>query len=114
MREKKQINIRVGANIRMARENAGYTQESLSEILGITPNHLSAIERGISGASLEMIETLCALFGVQSDALIFESPQSHDTNSKLAMQLKKIKPEYQPQVQKIMTALLEIVLKQEK
>ena len=114
MREKKPINVRVGSNIRIEREHAGYTQEALSEILGITPNHLSAIERGVSGASLEMIETLCALFGIQSDSLIFGVQWQYDINSKLAAQFKKVKPEYQPQIHKIMTALLEILIKQGK
>ena len=45
MREKKDINIEIGGNIQVAREQAGYTQDTLSEMLGMTPNHLSAIER---------------------------------------------------------------------
>ena len=69
MREKKAVNILVGANIQAAREKAGYTQERLSEIVGITPNHLSAIERGVSGASLELLQKLCGLFGVSADYL---------------------------------------------
>ena len=52
MREKKDINIEIGGNIQVAREQAGYTQDTLSEMLGMTPNHLSAIERGASGISL--------------------------------------------------------------
>ena len=43
MREKKDINIEIGGNIQVAREQAGYTQDTLSEMLGMTPNHLSAI-----------------------------------------------------------------------
>ena len=113
MREKKPINIRIGANIRIAREKAGYTQENLSEILGITPNHLSAIERGVSGASLEMIEKLCVLFGIQSDTLIFENKPKDDFGSTLALQLSRVKPEYRPQVHKLLSALLEILSKQE-
>ena len=33
MREKKDINIEIGGNIQMAREQAGYTQDTLSEML---------------------------------------------------------------------------------
>ena len=43
MREKKEINIAVGNHIQLVREEAGYTQDTLSELLDITPNHLSAI-----------------------------------------------------------------------
>ena len=49
MREKKDINIEIGGNIQVAREQAGYTQDTLSEMLGMTPNHLSAIERRFPG-----------------------------------------------------------------
>ena len=35
MREKKDINIEIGGNIQVAREQAGYTQDTLSEMLGI-------------------------------------------------------------------------------
>lgn len=58
MRQKKEINVRIGANIQSARERAKYTQEELSEMIGVTPNHLSAIERGASGASLETIGSI--------------------------------------------------------
>ena len=60
MREKKDINIEIGGNIQVAREQAGYTQDTLSEMLGMTPNHLSAIERGASGISLEALQRLCS------------------------------------------------------
>ena len=35
--------------LQKAPKQAGYTQDTLSEMLGMTPNHLSAIERGASG-----------------------------------------------------------------
>ncbi len=35
MREKKDINIEIGGNIQVAREQAGYTQDTLSGMLGI-------------------------------------------------------------------------------
>ena len=71
MREKKDINIEIGGNIQVAREQAGYTQDTLSEMLGMTPNHLSAIERGASGISLEALQRLCRLLGVSADRIIF-------------------------------------------
>ena len=66
MRERKNINLEVGRNIQTAREQAGYTQDALSERMGITPNHLSAIERGVSGISLETLSRLCRLLGVSA------------------------------------------------
>ena len=40
MREKKDINIEIGGNIQVAREQAGYTQDTLSEMLGMTKSTL--------------------------------------------------------------------------
>ena len=71
VQQKKPINIRVGKNIQLAREEHHFTQEQLSERLGVTPNHMSAIERGVSGVSLELLEKLCEVLGVSSDSILF-------------------------------------------
>lgn len=109
MRPKKEINIRVGENIQCTREKAGYTQEKLAEILDITPNHLSAIERGASGATLETIEKLCLLFGISADALVFGNIRVDDWSLVLAAQLDRASPQYRPYIQRMVTALLEML-----
>lgn len=108
MRSKKEINIEIGANIQVAREQAGYTQERLSEILGLSPNHMSAIERGVSAVSLDALRTMCNLFGISADAIIFGKQAASSEVNIIAQQLARIKPEYQPQVNKILSALLEL------
>ena len=113
MRPKKEINIRIGSNIQAARERANYTQEQLSEMLGLTPNHLSAIERGASGASLETIEKLCQVCGVSADFLFFGNEEKSGFADEISMQLSHINPEYHPQIKKIHAALIELLTKQE-
>lgn len=71
MQKKKPINVRVGGNIQWLREERHLTQEGLSEKLGVTPNHLSAIERGVSGISLELLEKLCQVLSVTADHILF-------------------------------------------
>ncbi len=71
MQGKKPINVRVGANIQWLREERHLTQEGLSEKIGVTPNHLSAIERGVSGISLELLEKLCQVLSVTADHILF-------------------------------------------
>ena len=99
MREKKDINIEIGGNIQVAREQAGYTQDTLSEMLGMTPNHLSAIERGASGISLEALQRLCRLLGVSADRIIFGTDEPEAEALALARRISDIKPEYRQQVQ---------------
>ena len=108
MREKKAINIQIGTNIQIARENAGYTQEQLSELVGLTPNHLSAIERGVSGASLEVLEKLCLLLKVSADRLMFGQTQIDDESVMLARQISNLKPKQKALVQKNIAILLEL------
>lgn len=108
MQEKKKINIQIGTNIQIARENAGYTQEKLSELLDLTPNHLSAIERGVSGASLEVLQKLCLLLGVSSDHLIFGQPAADEETLMLARQIMSIDPKRRPLVKQVISTLLEL------
>ncbi len=108
MRMKKDINIEIGANIQAARERAGYTQERLSEVLGLSPNHMSAIERGVSGVSLETLRKICCLLCVSADYIIFGETQPNEAVNSIAHQLAKVKPEYQPQLNKMLSALLEM------
>lgn len=109
MRQKKEINIRVGRNLQLMREAAKYTQEELSELLDITPNHLSAIERGASGVTLEMLEKICKLFCISSDSLLFGKDSSNHFAEGIAAQLGSISPKYRPQTQKLFSALLAII-----
>ena len=106
MREKKDINIEIGGNIQVAREQAGYTQDTLSEMLGMTPNHLSAIERGASGISREALQRLSRLLGVSADRIIFGTDEPETEALALARRISDIKPEYRQQVQELLSAIL--------
>ena len=108
MRAKKDINTEVGIHIQIARERAGYTQEKLSEMLNLSPNHLSAIERGVSGVSLDVLKRLCRLLGVSADYIIFGEENPCDDTYNLALQLAKADKRLQPQTQKILAAMLEL------
>ena len=92
MREKKEINLVVGANIKRVRERAGLTQERMSEMLGIGVKSLSAIECGAVGISLTLLKKLCMMLHVSSDALIFGEAQQNDT-AELAARLSRLTPE---------------------
>lgn len=107
MRAKKDVNVQIGANIQLAREQAGYTQDELSELIGITPNHLSAIERGISGITLENLQKLCRLLGVSADYIVFGEVKCNE-ESVIARQLASVDPKYKKQIKKALAALLEL------
>ena len=108
MRSKKAVNIEIGANLQAAREQAGYTQERLAELLELSPNHISAIERGVSAISLDALRKICFLFGISADVILFGKNGTGDIVNNIAYQFSRIKPEYQPQINKILLALLEL------
>lgn len=105
MRAKKEINIQIGSNIQRLREEARLTQEALSEMLGLTPNHLSAIERGVSGISLENLHKLCRCLGISADSVLFGDPASEE-ELLIANRIASLPPEQKQQVYKILWAVI--------
>lgn len=109
MREKKEINIAVGNNIQLVREEAGYTQDTLSELLDITPNHLSAIERGVSGISLETLQRLCRLLGVSADRILFGLDAQEQETLAIARRITDVKPENRKQIRDLLSIILDML-----
>lgn len=109
MREKKEINIAVGNHIQLVREEAGYTQDTLSELLDITPNHLSAIERGVSGISLETLQRLCLLLGVSADRILFSLDAQEQEALAIARRITDLKPENRKQIQDLLSIILDML-----
>ena len=70
MRQKKEINVEVGRRVREAREAAGLTQERFAELIGISPQNISCVERGLAGVSLTVLRRMCEILHVSSDFLL--------------------------------------------
>ena len=49
------IKKKIGKALQIQRKKKGYTQERFSEILGISTNYLSAVERGVNQLSYEIL-----------------------------------------------------------
>lgn len=81
MNNRKDINILVGANIKREREKAGYTQERLSELIGVGTKSLSAIERGTVGISLSTLLRICKVLSISSNSLLFENTPKNDVQA---------------------------------
>ena len=71
MQQKKELNIQMGSRIRKARLQAGLTQEAFAELLNLGPKHISAMERGIVGLSMETLQNICQVLHVSADTLLF-------------------------------------------
>ncbi len=64
------IKKQIGARLRKLRLENGYTQEKISEMLGISQKHYSEVERGLVGLGLGHLVQISELFSVSLDYLI--------------------------------------------
>lgn len=71
MREKKEINIQIGEQVRIAREQSKLTQEALAEKIEVSPQYISDLERGVVGIALTTLKKLCSTLGVSCDQILF-------------------------------------------
>ena len=53
MNKEIRIETAVGKRIQLLRKSKGYTQMQLSEMIGVSPNYLSDIERGIASPKID-------------------------------------------------------------
>lgn len=68
--EKKKINTQIGERIRAARKEMKYTQEEFAEILGLSIQHISNLERGLVGPSIDTVIKISKVLGVSCDYLL--------------------------------------------
>lgn len=60
-------NIKIGSLLQSVRESHGIRQSELCEATGLSKNHISAVERGVSKASMTMNKRRCFYAGVTGD-----------------------------------------------
>ena len=60
----------LGNRVRDARERRHLTQEKLSEIVDISPTHMSVIERGVKGMKLSTFIKIANALDVSADELL--------------------------------------------
>lgn len=114
MRQKKNINIEVGRRVRQAREAAGLTQERFAELIGISPQNVSCIERGLTGMSLTVLHRMCKTLHVTSDSLLMDEYGENDAEA-IARRLQQLPPQQFQVVKEIINSVLELsALTQEK
>lgn len=65
----------IGQRIRHYRKACGLSQEALAEIVGISATHMSHIETGNTKLSLPVLVNIAEALKVQTDALLYDSPQ---------------------------------------
>ena len=70
----------IGSRIKTAREKKGLTQEALSEIVDLSPMHMSVIERGVKPTRLDTFIRIANALEVSADELL-QDVVDHSTES---------------------------------
>ena len=91
MKDKKELNVLVGINIKREREKAGFTQDQFSEMLGIGSKSLSAIERGVVGISLSTLLKVCDILSVSTNTILKENCEKNNIQN-ITDQLERLTP----------------------
>lgn len=72
----------IGQRIRKYRKASELSQEQLAEKAGISVTHMSHIETGNTKLSLPVLVNIANILSVQTDAIIYETPQINKTSIK--------------------------------
>ena len=91
-REKKDLNVRIGNQIRIARESAGLTQDRFAELVSLATKNVSDIERGVVGISIGTLIRICETLSISSDSILFEEGTGNDAHS-ISERLSNLPPE---------------------
>lgn len=98
----------IGKRIKERRKKCGMTQEQLAEKIDLSPNHLSAIERGVYGIKLDTLVQIINCLGCTADDLFCDVIDSGYKNraSRLTDMLEKLTPEEQSNILDVVETMI--------
>lgn len=108
MRDKKEINIHIGNEIRNARERAGLTQEQFGELVSLGTKNVSDIERGVAGITVSTLKRICEKLSISSDLIIFGDRENNDVEY-IADKLARLPPEQFEAVKAILNQIFQLL-----
>lgn len=88
----------IGARIRNARTIKKYTQEYLAEKLDVSCQHISEIERGLSGLSLPSLMQVCRILDVSADYILFGASERENPITALISRMSPQQAQYAEEI----------------
>jgi len=114
MGKKKEENIQAGLRIKQAREAAGFTQERLAEIIDVSAQYISGVERGVVGLSVPILTRLSETLLVSCDYILMGEVALSDATG-VVSRLSRLPAEHIKNAEDILDRYMEgIVLAQRK
>jgi transcriptional regulator with XRE-family HTH domain len=65
----------IGMRVRALREERGYSQEQLAEVLGLNKSAISRVESGQRGLAVQELAAVAPFLGVSVDEVMFGKPE---------------------------------------
>lgn len=108
MKTKKELNIQIGERIRYSRETSELTQEKLAEMIDVSIQYISDLERVVVGTSIPTMIKLCETLKVSSDYILLGRIEKNDL-SDIIERLRFLSPNELQIVEKGINVLLEAI-----
>ena len=105
-KEKKEINIETGRNIKFYREKAGYSRERLAELAGVSPRFIADVESGAVGVSLTTLKNVCESLGISADRILWNNA---DHQPGLDEKVSHLEPKYVDAISEIVQKHIELI-----
>lgn len=99
----------VGQRIRAKREQEHMTQEYLAELIDVSPNHISVIERGIKIPRLDTFVAIANALAVSADELLIDVVDQSAVNaaSELSSAIEKLPQRERLRIMKAVRTLID-------
>lgn len=81
----------IGNNIKILRDNMGFSQSTIARFLNVDQSLISKVEKGERSLSTDMLEKLACLFGISIDAI--ESNSIETSNLSFAFRASDLSAE---------------------
>ena len=98
----------IGRRIKEIRKQKKIPQEKLAEMIGITPNYMSALERGLYNIKLELLVQIIDCLDITADDLFRDVIKNGYVNrtSRLSDEIEKLPDDEQQRLYEVLDALL--------
>ena len=103
------LNMEVGKRLRSQRENLQMTREQLCELIDVSPQYLSQVERGVKGLSLEKLLVMCDGLGLSTEYVLRGVDALTDISPVVAV-LATLDEAHIPLAESILTSFFQAVI----
>ena len=93
--------IRIGQNLSVLRLQHGLTQAELAEAADATTGHISHVENGSNGFSLELFLKICRALGITPNDILSGEYETEEKSDGHALSLDHLEPSDRDLIEKI-------------